>query len=160
MYFCALSVCPCLHSVSGKQTGSKSLRGTCALRLSLCVAKLLKQTFEMLTLFTRKLFCNFTLCTLMILSAHSLPTLAQPISIHLKAHNAKVVYMMQRFQSWAFVLVNIGPISDLSRLLLPKNFLRENRKSGASTPWSLSALGGGLAAREGRAANTQEESPV
>ena len=35
MYFCDLSVCPCLHSVSGKQTGSKSLRGTCALRLSL-----------------------------------------------------------------------------------------------------------------------------
>ena len=35
MYFCAFSVCPYLHSVSGKQTGSKSLRGTCALRLSL-----------------------------------------------------------------------------------------------------------------------------
>ena len=35
MYFCAFSVCPYLHSVSGKQTGSKTLRGTCALRLSL-----------------------------------------------------------------------------------------------------------------------------
>ena len=124
----------------------------------LCVAKLPKQTFEMLTLFTQKMFCNFTLCTYRV----PIPSLgpAQSISSHLKAHNAKVVYMMQRFQSWAFVIVNIGPISDLSRLLLPKNFLRENRKSGASTPWSLSALGGGLAAREGRAANTQEESPV
>ena len=35
--FCALSLCLCLHihSVSGKQAGSKTLRGTCALRLSL-----------------------------------------------------------------------------------------------------------------------------
>ena len=104
------------------------------------------------------MFCNFTLCTYRV----PIPSLglAQPISICLRAYNAKVVYMMQRFQSWGFVIVNIGPILDLSRLFLPKNFLRENRKSGASTPWSLSALGGGLAAREGRAANTQEESPV
>ena len=36
MYFCDLSVFPRLHSVSGKQAGSKTLRGTCALRLSLC----------------------------------------------------------------------------------------------------------------------------
>ena len=35
MYFCDLSVFPRLHSVSGKQAGSKTLRGTCALRLSL-----------------------------------------------------------------------------------------------------------------------------
>ena len=153
-----LCVRACIVSLANKQVArlwEELVRYVC-----LCVAKLLKQTFEMLTLFTQKMFCNFTLCTFMISSAHSLPTLAQPISVHLKAHNAKVVYMMQRFQSWAFVLVNIGPISDLSRLLLPKNFLRENRKSGASTPWSLSALGGGLAAGEGRAANTQEESPV
>ena len=37
MYFCAFSVClySDSHSVSGKQTGSKTLRGTFALRLSL-----------------------------------------------------------------------------------------------------------------------------
>ena len=51
------------------------------------------------------MFCNFTLCTYKV----PIPSLgpAQSISSHLKAHNAKVVYMMQRFQSWAFVIVNI-----------------------------------------------------